>query len=366
MQGIHRSILGRFRSWTHLHHAATALIVVFGLLIASGLTAFALLYHPPKPAVSVKTPVATLKPTILPAVAVFYSPLTGEKVPDLATTQAVVTGVMIENSPDARPQSGLKSAGVVYEAIAEGGITRFMALYQQEKPALIGPVRSLRIYDIDWLAPFQAGIAHVGGSAAALKQIRNGSYRDLDEFFNGSSFWRTTDRYAPHNVYTDFAHLDALNNKKGYTTSTFTAWPRKDDTPSKTPIASTINVTISSALYNSKYTYDAANNDYLRYQAGAPHLDREQGQISPKVVIVMDVHEQTVLQDGYREQITTIGTGRARIFQDGTVITGTWSKTDSGSQTKFLDGSGKEIPLNRGQTWITAVPVNRGGGVTWQ
>jgi len=365
MQGIHKSLFGRLRSWTHYHHAKTAIIVACGLVLASGMTAFALLYRAPqKTATAPHVATPTTIPT--PAPVVYYSPLTGEKVPDEASTKQAVTGVMIENSPDARPQSGLKQAGVVYEAIAEGGITRFLALYQQEKPALIGPVRSLRQYDIDWLAPFQASIAHVGGSAAALKEIRSGSYRDLDQFFNGSYYWRTTDRYAPHNVYTDATHLDALNTKKGYATSTFTAWPRKDGAPAKTPNATTINVTISSALYNSQYKYDAANNDYARYQAGAPHLDREQGQIAPSVVIVMEVTEKTVMQDGYREQITTTGSGKAHIFQDGTETEATWSKADSGSQTKFTDASGKEIALNRGQTWLTAVPANREGKVTWQ
>ena len=107
---------------------------------------------------------------------------------------------MIENSPDARPQSGLKAAGVVYEAIAEGGITRFMALYQTSKPELIGPVRSLRMYYLDWFAPYSASIAHVGGSLNALTEARSGKYRDLDQFFNSQTYWRASDRYAPHNV----------------------------------------------------------------------------------------------------------------------------------------------------------------------
>ena len=99
-----------------------------------------------------------------------------------------VTAIMIENSPDARPHSGLKQAEVVYEAIAEGGITRFLTLFQQHKPQLIGPVRSLRMYYVDWLAPYQASVAHVGGSHASLQEIRNGKYRDIDQFFNGSSY----------------------------------------------------------------------------------------------------------------------------------------------------------------------------------
>lgn len=273
---------------------------------------------------------------------------------------------MIENSLDARPQSGLKQAGVVYEAIAEGGITRFLALYQQEKPSLIGPVRSVRLYDVDWFAPFQASIAHVGGSLYALREVRNGNYRDLDQFFNSAYYWRSTDRYAPHNVYTSAAKLDALNQKKGYSTSVFTAWPRQDGTPAKAPTATNIDVTISGPLYNGHYKYSAKTNTYTRYQAGAVHKDREKGPITPSVVIVLDVHETTVMQDGYREQITTTGKGKAHIFQNGTEQNATWTKKDNGSQIKFVDKDGKEIPLNRGQTWITAVPVNRGGGVTWK
>ena len=85
----------------------------------------------------------------------YFSNLTGEQVGDEAATKQAVTGVMIENSSDSRPQSGLKKAGVVYETVAEGGITRFIALYQHDKPELIGPVRSLRIYYLDWAAPYQ-------------------------------------------------------------------------------------------------------------------------------------------------------------------------------------------------------------------
>src|SRR5690606_11343443 len=142
-----------------------------------------------------------------------------------ATTQEV-TAIMIENSPDARPQSGLKESGVVFEAIAEGGITRFQVLYQEDKPQLIGPVRSLRPYFVEWAAPFDASIAHIGGSYNALQEVRNGQYKDIDQFFNGDTYWRSTDRYAPHNVYTNFKNLDALNTKKGFTVSKFDGFPR--------------------------------------------------------------------------------------------------------------------------------------------
>jgi len=351
-----------FRQW-FLRHRLAVLIFCGALIVCIGVITSAF-FVSNKPVAFVKKPVA--KTVVKPKPSVkYYSPLTGELVADLAATKLPVTGIMIENSPDARPQSGLKDSGVVFEAIAEGGITRFLVLYQQEKPQLIGPVRSLRLYDVDWLAAFNAGIGHVGGSAAALAEIRNGSYRDLDQFFNPGSYWRSTDRYAPHNVYTSFEKLDALNAAKGYTTSTFTGFSRVDGVPVKTPDATSIDITISSYLYNSSYTYDKINNNYARSQAGEAHLDQESGQITPSVVIAMRVDETTVLEDGYRESITTTGSGDAVIFQNGTAIRATWHKADKLSQVNFTDANGIEIPLVRGQTWIAAVP-NNGGDVAWK
>lgn len=359
---LHKSFIEKVRSWTHLHHTATLLLAGLGVILATALVVTVLVFQAPQPA---SAPKAGAKPTPKPA-PVYYSALSGEKVPDEASTKIAVTGIMIENSPDARPQSGIKPASVVFEAIAEGGITRFLALYQNNKPQLIGPVRSVRLHYVDWIAPFQASVAHIGGSKFALDEVRNGNYRDIDQFFNAPSYWRATDRYAPHNVYTSFERLDALNQKKGYATSEFTTWPRKDGKPASTPTATVIDVKISSIPYNSQYQYDATSNTYLRSQGGAQHLDREAGQVTPSTVIVLDTTMSRVFEDGYREQITTIGTGRARIFQDGTVTEATWTKKDRGSQLSFTSADGKEIPLNRGQTWITAVPANQGGGVTWK
>lgn len=297
-------------------------------------------------------------------VAKIYSPLTGKLVDNEAATKQTVTGVMIENSPEARPQSGIKNSGVVFEAIAEGGITRFLVLYQQEKPQMIGPVRSVRMYYIDWAAAFNPGIAHVGGNMDALEEIRNGNYRDLDEFFNAGAYWRSDDRFAPHNMYTSFEKLDALNADKGYTSSTFTGFSRTDGKPSTTPTASNINVTISSPLFNSSYAYDALTNTYARSQAGEAHLDREDGQIAPSVVVAMFVDEQSMSEPETHEQITTIGTGRAVIFQNGTATEATWTKTSKTSQITFTDTSGTDVPLIRGQTWLVALP-NGYGDVTW-
>lgn len=295
----------------------------------------------------------------------YYSPLTGRKVDSEAATKQAVTGIMIENSPDARPQSGLKQAGIVYEAIAEGGITRFLALYQEGKPALIGPVRSVRMYYVDWVAPYNASVAHIGGSAAALKEVRGGNYRDIDQFFNAGSYWRATDRYAPHNVYTSFEKLDALNASKGYTESSFTAWPRQDGKKAATPNATSVAINFSGALFNTHYDYDVESNTYLRSIGGAASNDREEGRLAPDVVVAMKVDMTRVLEDGYRESIQTTGSGEAVIFQNGTATTATWHKASRADSIKFTGADGKEILFNRGQTWIAAIP-NGSGSVAWQ
>lgn len=346
------------RAWINLHRFPV--MFVSGLLgiAVVGSTAFAMYNQPmEKPDT---TPIA-----IKPRPKIYYSPLTGLKVNSEADTKKPVTAIMIENSPDARPQSGLKDAEVVYEAVAEGGITRFLALYQQDKPQLIGPVRSVRPYYLDWVVPYDASIAHVGGSATALNEVRNGKYRDLDQFFNGGSYWRSSDRYAPHNVYTSFKYLDALNKAKGYKSSSPKSMDRTDGEPAKKTNATSISVTISSDLFNSSYSYDAKNNYYLRSQAGAQHMDREKGVITPKVVVVMNVNMHERFEDTTREVIQTTGSGQVTIFQNGTVIKGSWHKDTRASQLSFTDSNGKKVELVRGQTWITAIP-NGKGAVSWQ
>ncbi|MDN5275913.1 MAG: uncharacterized protein JWN33_562 [Candidatus Saccharibacteria bacterium] len=357
--------LATFFLWLKRHRKLSLLAGSFVILTGSGVSAFFILNSQPEPVAS--APVESVKPAPVPEPepVKYYSPLSGALVSDEAATKQAVTAIMIENSPDARPQSGLKGSGVVFEAIAEGGITRFLALYQEGKPQLIGPVRSVRMYYVDWLAAFNASVAHVGGSVAALSEVRSGTYRDIDQFFNANTYWRATDRSAPHNVYTSFAKLDALNAAKGYSSSTFTGFERKDPAPSTTPTATKINVVISSALYNSAYVYKPETNSYDRSQAGAPHIDREGGQLSPSAVVVLKVPMQLVLEDGYREQITTIGSGPVTIFQDGGVIEGTWHKDSKTEQLYFTDAAGARIKLVRGQTWVTAIS-NKTGAVSWQ
>lgn len=329
------------------------ILTIFGILLI-GASCFFLYKHfqTPPPEVPISQPTNKIKAE--PGQKL-YSKLTGLEVTEAQANRSL-TALIIENSVDARPQSGLDKAGVVFEAIAEGGITRFATIYQEENPSEIGPVRSLRPYYLDWLRPFNPTIAHVGGSKKALSLVRDGSWRDMDQFANGKSFWRSKERKAPHNVYTSFELVDKYNQTKNYELDDFKTIPRKEDQKSSAPTATEIKMNISSKLYNSTFTYNPEKNDYLRSQGGAPHLDKSGTQLEPKVVVALiSPHSIINEADGARYTYQTIGSGEAVIFQDGTATPVTWSKPDQKSQILLKDANGVEVKLNRGQTWFTAL-----------
>ena len=302
--------------------------------------------HPPK--ITFKKP----EPTTV------ASTLTGLQV-DPSVNKRPVTAVMIENSLDARPQSGLDQAGVVFEAIAEGGITRFLALFQDTQPDYIGPVRSARPYYVQWELGYDAPYAHVGGSPEALQDIINWHVKDLNQFYNAGAYERIGTRYAPHNVYTSIAQLSQLEKSKGYTSSTFTGFARKTkETPSKTPNATTIDMTFSGYYYNTHYTYVAKTNNYKRGEGGAAHMElTKTGKlvpITPKVLVVL-VTPYKIEPDGYHSDYTVIGSGKAFVFQDGTVIACTWQKTSRTAPVTLTDASNQPVALEAGQTWVSAL-----------
>ena len=269
---------------------------------------------------------------------------------------------MVENEIDARPQSGLDQANVVFEALAEGGITRFLALYQDTQPSYIGPIRSARPYYISWCMGFDCDYAHVGGSPDALTDISNWGVKDLNQFYNGSAYERITSREAPHNVYSSIASLNTLEDSKGYTTSNFQGFPRKVAAPLKVPTTTTINLNLGSSDYNVSYAYNTTTNVYDRSQGG--QLMTNVGangtivQIAPKVVIAIVVPFSLGAldaSDAYYSNYAVVGSGAAYVFQDGGVTVGTWQKTSNAGQITFSDAQDQPIKLDPGQTWITAL-----------
>ncbi len=331
------------------------------VLVCGSIIGFVLTHTGSKPVANAARPAPT-KPKAPPKPTTVPSTLSGLPV-DPSINKLPVTGVMIENSPQARPQSGLGQASVVFEAIAEGGVTRFLALYQDSSPSNVGPVRSARPYYEQWALGFDAAYAHVGGSPDGLADIKAWNVKDLDEFHNAGSYHRISSRAAPHNVYTAISTLNQLETSKGYTTSTFTGFARKADSPAKVPTAKSINVILSGPTYNAHYDYIAATNSYNRSEGGAPQFDANTNAvISPKVVVVLVMPYSLGALDSsgaYYSEYNTLGSGPAYVFQDGTVTTGQWSKASNATQFTFTDASGKPLKLNTGQTWLTAVGAQK-------
>ncbi len=314
---------------------------------------------------------------------IYYSPLTGLETTNKDIKDAGVTCIMIENSTDARPQSGLNEAGIVYEAIAEGGITRFMAVYQEAKPKLVGPIRSARQTFVELAKPYQCSYLHVGGATNAINTLKTSGYRNFDGGWNegkyvfrssGNSSHRNAlpsmprGRYAPHNVYTSFDYIDKYNYANGFGKSTFTGFARIQPdyrTPVDEITASTIQINVSSNYYNVLYTYDKANNRYLRsHVTGGAHMslnaDGSKVQNAPTVVVAMKVNAiKRSSEPKYSDYVTT-GTGDAYIFQDGIQINARWTRGSVNDPLKFVDSNNEEIKLNRGQVWITLYPSGTG------
>ncbi|MFA6908482.1 MAG: DUF3048 domain-containing protein [Patescibacteria group bacterium] len=271
-------------------------------------------------------------------------------------------GVMIENLVSARPQSGLGDANVVYEALAEGGITRFLALFATgyEVPK-IGPVRSARSYYLDWALEYGALYAHIGGSPQALTDIKTKKVFDLNQFAYSQYFWRDTERQRPHNLYTSSAKLAlAVRDRKAPEQGNFSSWAFKAEAAlaSRPAEAKSVEIDFSSFSYKVIYDYNREKNAYMRNQAGQPHVDSEGKQISAKNVIVQ--YTKATLADGDgRLAMTTVGEGKAIIFRDGVAVQGTWKKTSPEGRTQYLDSSGKPVELIPGTIWVEIVPTDR-------
>ena len=243
---------------------------------------------------------------------------------------------MIDDLSAARPQSGLSSASVVWQAPAEGGIPRYMAIFQDTLPKSIGPVRSSRYYYITWAAEWRAIYAHSGGSPGAKATLQakgSGQYvYNVDEFRYSGTFFRLKTRFSPHNLYTTSAKLRALGKRIGAKDKAYkTVWNFAPDAPlDERPYGGTITVKYP---YNTiSYKYDRKTNTYLRSVTGEKkQTDAGTGtRIAPKNVVVMRMRFGP-LNDGHpgapRLEATVVGSGPAWISTNGRTIKGTWKKT---------------------------------------
>jgi hypothetical protein len=275
--------------------------------------------------------------------------------------------IMVENQADARPQTGLPQADVVYEALAEGGITRFIALYLTGDAPVVGPVRSLRHYFAFMAADYGADVVHIGASPEGFAWRDAMHMGHLDESAADPGVWRVRSRPPPHNAYTDTAADRGFLRDRGWQQNH--QWGPllfSDQAPRGEEGAQSINLRFRPWPYRVEYTWDASEGRYLRFMEGDPHRDAASGeQIAPATVVVQFAAVEPIPNDDkLRLEVNLIGgSGQLLVFSQGTRREGTWSKSAPLESTIWLDDQGKPVVIPPGPVWVELVPLD--SPVTW-
>jgi hypothetical protein len=270
-----------------------------------------------------------------------------------------LVAVMIDNHPSARPQFGLEQASIVYEAEVEGNYTRFMAVYDLNYAKgieKIGPVRSARSYFLDWAMELGAIYGHCGGSPEALARISDSDIVDLNEFYNGNSFWRDKSREAPHNVMTSWEKLDRFSIANGVSFSEISSWSFKDDAdlPQRGEDNKDVMINYSHPYFDVIWRYKKDENAYIRFFENKPQLTGNGNEIIAKNIVVQIISAE-VVDEKLRLDMGTIGSGKAVFCLDGKCEEGEWKKEFLDSRTEFYKKDGSAPSFNAGQTWIEVV-----------
>jgi hypothetical protein len=278
-------------------------------------------------------------------------------------------GVMVENLASVRPQAGLASASLVYEALAEGGVPRFLMLSVLENQAKIGPVRSARPYYVDLAKEYNATILHAGGSRDAFNEFGKLKVRSIDALVNKTAryFFRAGKTATTHNLFTSGALIKKMKNDFKLTTAgaTFEMWKFKDDALLKNRPKEKRKLIIdfkSGSQYIVAWQYDRASNSFLRYNGGKPHGDvnlSAKAVLSAKNVVVQLIEKEKVLDWQKHLALQITGGGRGWLLQDGKLSQIIWRKPLMSSRTRYYYTNGQEVQFVRGTTWVEIVPKDR-------
>lgn len=298
-------------------------------------------------------------------------------------------GIMVENHKEARPQSGLSSADVVYEAVAEGGITRFLAIFYCKDAPYVGPVRSARMYFLKFLESYGQNplYAHVGGAntpgpADALGYINKLGWSSLNDMNQFSVpfpyYWRDYERLknvaTEHTVYTSTKKLWQYAKDKRKLTNVddqgvrwdkgFLAWKFEDEaklsdrgTIAKIDFGFWDNL---ASDFSVVWNYDNKTNSYKRTNGGVPHIDKNTGKVLETKNVVVMFAKESPANDGYdggHLLYKNVGSGEILFFKNGQVVKGTWSRETEEDQIKFFGNNGKEIAMVRGQVFVEMLPI---------
>ncbi|MGD6796033.1 DUF3048 domain-containing protein [Metabacillus indicus] len=302
----------------------------------------------PKPSVIKQEPSA-------PAEEISIYPLTGLPSENLGNR---AFAVMINNHPAARPQSGLHKADIVYEVLAEGSITRFLAIYQSELPEMIGPVRSAREYYVDLADGYNAFFISHGWSPQARELLEDGNHDFLNGmFYDGTLFERADFRKAPHNSY-----ISSENIKKGAELNKADLLQKPDPLPfmkaaegNKLQRESAAKAVIrydKSGTFESQFIYDKQSQTYFRYSNEQTKDLQSDEAVAPSNVLIAEMTHEIMDKQGRRSINLTEG-GKAILLQHGVSREVEWRNAD-GRILPYLNG--EQVKLVPGKTWISIVP----------
>jgi hypothetical protein len=281
-------------------------------------------------------------------------PLTGLPSNEESTKRAV--SVMINNHPQARPQSGITKADMVYEVIAEGGITRLLAVFQSEQPDIVGPVRSARSYYIELAKGLDAIYVHHGHSPDAEQMINQGFIESINGlYYDGTLFKRASFRKAPHNSYITFNNIEKGANEKNYD---LTGAPNayqflKEDEKVDGTEQPEVTISYSTNPFKVHYEFDGELNAYKRYSGDIQTVDYEtDAPVLLNNIFIVEMQHRKI-DDYGRLDIDLTSGGEALLLQNGIIQEIEWKNID-GRIVPYLNGS--EVSLVPGKTWINVVP----------
>ncbi|OIU70220.1 DUF3048 domain-containing protein [Rossellomorea aquimaris] len=297
----------------------------------------------------------------------FQSPLTGEEMKEESTDRAVA--VMVNNHPKARPQSGLSKADIVYELLAEGDVTRFLAIFQSRQPDRIGPVRSARDYYIDLAKGYDSLYLAHGYSPDAKAMLVSGEIDHLNGIrYDGTLFKRAEFRKAPHNSYISFENIKKGAKENGFSMKTPPEplrFASKDASVDGEDAESIMISYFNNPLFDVVYEYKEDEGKYERYSNGEQTVDYETEDpvLLENILIAEAPHK--IIDSAGRRDIDLESGGNAYLLQDGKLREVKWENTD-GRILPYEDG--KQVPLRKGATWINIIPDSPGlsGSVSYQ
>lgn len=285
-------------------------------------------------------------------------PLTGEDAPQGEVPDRPALAIKVENHPDARPQAALNDADIVVEEPVEGGYTRFIAIFQCASSGRVGPVRSGRLTDPDYLRQFGAAVfGYAGGVQAVKREVPAAGLVDVNYIEAADAYTRDPGRSAPHDLYTATAALWRAGRSSSEVPEPVFGYAETWE--GKARRVGTVRVPYSS-VSDVYWSWSRREGGWLRSHGETPHTLEDGSRVSAATVVVqvVEVGASSIVDaaGNASPEVGLVGSGRVYVLRDGRVIIGRWQRDSLADVTTFVAKDGTEITLSPGRTWVELVP----------